>query len=263
MFCYSQLLCTRGSLHSPWTQTHCACPMVGLKNPSNAQSSFFSVLALSFQSLLLSCGQCKGGGSCLPVLQKGQEFSKHHQRNFGRSVLSCISGTLVLEPWNSLQSARSVELREHLPEFSKGPSGGTAAQLPYGYLSAHEITLHCSYNLCRLHFGASPPRAEPVNQPHAKLCSRPERCLRCIMLSLYFTHGCLCKMSLSQERFADLCYINGATLQTTVCCATVQNLGVGKNRSALRSSVLSCHLEEYPENHRHKKKTLRIILFMH
>lgn len=128
MFCYSQLLCTRGSLHSPWTQTHCACPMVGLKNPSNAQSSFFSVLALSFQSLLLSCGQCKGGGSCLPVLQKGQEFSKHHQRNFGRSVLSCISGTLVLEPWNSLQSARSVELREHLPEFSKGLSGGTAAQ---------------------------------------------------------------------------------------------------------------------------------------
>lgn len=68
------------------------------------------------------------GGSCLPVLQKGQEFSKHHQRNFGRSVLSCISGTLVLEPWNSLQSARSVELREHLPEFSEGPSGGTAAQ---------------------------------------------------------------------------------------------------------------------------------------
>lgn len=41
----------------------------------------------------------------------------------------------------------------------------------------------------------------------------------------------------------------------TVCCTTAQNLGAGKNRSALRSSVLSCRLEEHPENHRHKKTT--------
>lgn len=129
------------------------CPIVGLKYPSNTQSSFFSVLAMSFQSLLLAYGQYKGGGSRLSVLQEGQEFSKHHQRHFGRSVLSCISDTLVLEPWNSLQPARSVGLREHLPVFSEGPSGGTPAHYALR-VSAHEIALqdtaHATHADCTL-----------------------------------------------------------------------------------------------------------------
>ena len=220
MFCNSQLLCTRGSLHLPWTQTHSVCAIVGLKNPSNTQSSFFSMMALSFRSLLLAYGQCKGGGSCLSGLQEGREFSKHHQRNFGRSVLSCISDTLVLEPWNSLQSARSVELREHLPVFSEGPSGGTPAYYALR-VSAHEIALqdtaHATRADCTLAH-LPPEQCQSIN--HMQSCAADLNDAYAASCCRYISHmGAYAKCPCLEK---DLQTSNRLMVPPyTVCCTTV------------------------------------------
>lgn len=66
------------------------------------------------------------------------------------------------------------------------------------------LTGHCSCNLRRLHFGASPTWSSPSHSTMSKAVQQTwTRPLRHITPLLHFTHGCLCKMSLSQERLAD------------------------------------------------------------
>lgn len=123
-------------------------------------------------------------------------------------------------------------------------------------MSGHEITLqgtaHATCAECTLvHL---PPGAAPVTQPWAKLCSRPEIGPCATSCRCYTSHmGAYAKCPCLRK---DLQTFNILMVPpSTVCCTVLQKLGVREHPCTLRSSRLSCHLEEYPEDHRHEQTT--------
>lgn len=166
-------------------------------NPSNTWSSVSQCWHWVLNLFCWYTGNVKGDPVCL-----------YCRRDRGSP--STIKGVLVglycpipVTHWSlrpeALDSLQDLALGVH-DGVLKVPQVEHQDHIPWGCLAVR----HCSCNLCRLHFGAPPTWSSPSYATMSKAVQQTWTRPLCHIMPLHFTHGCLCKMSLSQERLAYL-----------------------------------------------------------